>query len=278
MKKNLIDKQFFAPVKKVSATTLMPGYLFNSNNDTMVEVQTEEGPLICNNCSSSYLLVPNNEIFPALEEELDKFGLTNIHRSVLNYSEFFVDYDFTNPENKIEIAKGDIIFPRISVENSYNSKYVFKIKAMFYRQICSNGMCLPIEDSLFETILSHSHGNMKRLVTESLEGIHNFFMKAKEISGEYEILMEKKIKEQEIEDILTKVLKETNSLLSVKDQVLERIQKENKENNVELNLFSLYNGINYFLQESHNEFLTKDKSRVRQLDEKILDKVFELAE
>ena len=256
----------------------MPGFNFNSNNDTMVEVETEDGPLICNNCSSGYLLVSNNELFPALEEELNKFGLTNIYRTVLNHSEFFVDYDFTNSENKIEIAKGDIIFPRISVENSYNSKYVFKIKAAFYRQICSNGMCLPIEDSLFETILSHSQGNVNKLVTESLDGIHEFFMKSKEIAGEYEILMEKKIKEQEIEDILTKILKETNSLLSVKDQVLERIQKENKENNVELNLFSLYNGINYFLQESHNEFLTKDKSRVRQLDEKILDKVFELAE
>lgn len=273
---NEIDKLFFAEVKKMPAKEVLPGFMFNSYNDTVVQVETENGPVICNNCSSNYLLVPNREIFPILEQEMEKFGLSKINRTVVDNSTFFVDYDFVGKDKKIRIAKGDVIFPRISIENSYNSRYLFKINAAFMRQVCSNGLCLPVEDGTFGAILSHSKGNIGKIVEESLEGIHNFFANAKEIAGEYEILMEKKVAATEIEEYVQGILKKAGNLLSCKEQIIERIQHENAAG-IELSMFSIYNGINYFLQPSHNEFITNDSVKRRQIDEKVLDVCFDLA-
>lgn len=271
---NEIDKLFFAEVKKMPAKQILPDFMFNSYNDTIIQVETENGPVICNNCSSNYLLVSNREIFPILEKEMEKFGLTNISRSVVDNSTFFVDYDFVGKDKSIKIAKGDSIFPRISVENSYNSRYLFKINAAFMRQVCSNGLCLPVENSDFGAILSHSKGNIEKIVTESIEGIHNFFDKAKDIAGEYEILMEKKIHLNNIEDCVQEILNEAKSLLSCKEQIIERIKQENSMG-IELSMFNIYNGINYFLQPAHNEFITNDNVKRRQIDEKILDICFD---
>lgn len=272
---NEIDKLFFAEVKKMPAKEVLPGFMFNSYNDTVVQVEIENGPVICNNCSSNYLLVPNREIFPILEQEMEKFGLSKINRTVVDNSTFFVDYDFVCKDKKIRIAKGDVIFPRISIENSYNSRYLFKINACFMRQVCSNGLCLPVEDSTFGAILSHSKGNIGKIVEESLVGINNFFENAKEIAGEYEILMEKKVAFTDIEDCVQNILKKTNSLLSYKEGIIERIKQENKMG-IEVSMFSIYNGINYFLQPSHNEFITNDSVKRRQIDEKVLDICFDL--
>lgn len=222
-------------------------------------------------------MVPNREIFPILEQEMEKFGLTEIHRSVVDNSTFFVDYDFVGKDKKIRIAKGDVIFPRISIENSYNSRYLFKINAAFMRQVCSNGLCLPIdEDSNFGAILSHSKGNIDKIVAESIEGINNFFANAKNIAKEYELLMDYKVASNNIEDCVQSILKKAGNLLSCKDQIVERIKKEN-EMGIEVSMFSIYNGINYFLQPNHNEFITNDSVKRRQIDEKVLDLCFDLA-
>ena len=273
---NEIDKLFFAEVKKIPAKQILPDFKFNSYNDTIVQVETENGPIICNNCSSNYLLVPNYEIFPVLEQEMEKFGLTNIHRNIVDNSTFFVDYDFLGKDKKIRVAKGDVIFPRISIENSYNSRYLFKINAAFVRQVCTNGLCMPVEDSSFGAILSHSKGNIGKIVEGSLEGIYNFFENAENIAGEYTVLMEKKIAFSDVEDCVQSILKKTNSLLSCKEDIVERIKQENVAG-IETNMFSVYNGINYFLQPAHNSFITNDSVKRRQMDEKILDYVFELA-
>lgn len=272
---NETDKLFFAEVKKVPAKEVLPSFMFNSYNDTIVQVETENGPVICNNCSSNYLLVPNRQIFPILEQEMEKFGLSKINRTVVDNSTFFVDYDFVGEDNKIRIAEGDIIFPRISIENSYNSRYLFKINACFMRQVCSNGLCLPVEDSTFGAILSHSKGNIGKIVEESLVGISSFFKNAKEIAGEYEILMEKKVIATEVEEYVQGILNKAGNLLSCKEQIIERIQQENTAG-IEISMFSIYNGINYFLQPSHNEFITNDSVKRRQIDEKVLDICFDL--
>jgi hypothetical protein len=101
------------------------------------------------------------------------------------------------------------------------------------------------------------------------------FENAKEIAGEYEILIEKKVALTDIEDCVQNILKKTNSLLSYKEGIIERIKQENTMG-VEISMFSIYNGINYFLQPAHNEFITNDSVKRRQMDEKILDYVFEL--
>ena len=90
------------------------------------------------------------------------------------------------------------------------------------------------------------------------------------------ILIEKKVAISDIEEYVQEILKKTNSLLSYKENIIERIKQESASG-IEVNLFNIYNGINYFLQPAHNEFITNDNVKRRQIDEKILDCVFELA-
>lgn len=272
---NNVDEIFFADVEKVPAKSIYPDFDFNSYNDTIIKVKTEDKNIIVNNCSSNYLLLPNKDIFPELENELAKFGKISIEREIHNYSSFSVNYDFLSPERKIKIANSDIIFPRISIENSYNSKNLFSVKGGFYRVVCTNGLCIPVEDSTFNTILSHCNGNLSRIISNTVEGINEFLVKSKEISEEYELLMEKKVSNIEIKDCVTKILEGTKSLISYKDQIIDRIRKENEENNIELNLFSIYNGINYMLQPKNNSKITSDFSSRYETDGKILDFIFD---
>lgn len=43
---NEIDRQFFAEVKKLPAKEVLPDFLFNSYNDTIVQVETDNGPVV----------------------------------------------------------------------------------------------------------------------------------------------------------------------------------------------------------------------------------------
>lgn len=276
-KSSVLDKIFFADVEKVSAKDLFPDYDFNSYNNTLIKVNDGHRDIIVNNVSEDYLLLPNKEIFPTLEENLKKFGDIQIKREVKNNSEFSVNYDFLSKDKLIQIAGTDIIFPRITIENSYNSKTLFTVNSGYYRCICQNGLCLPVVDATFNTILSHSKGNLDKIIEATLEGINQFLISAKDISGEYEVLMEKKVKNSEIEDYVEKILKGTKSLISFKEDIIERLKKENTVDKVETNLFSIYNAINYMLQPNNNPKLTIDAFSRRKVDEKILDFTFGLA-
>lgn len=271
-----IDKLFFAPVKKVAAKDLFPGFEFNSYNDTVIKVTVNGYDKIVNNCSSNYLLLPNAEFFPNLETQLKSLGEFTAKREIKNGAEFSVDYDFISPERKLQIVGKDVVFPRISVSNSYNSKNLFSVEGGFFRVVCSNGLCLPVADSTFNTILSHTEGNLQKIVASTFNGIAAFLEKTKEIAGGYEILLEKKIPKGELDEVVEKVLRSSKTLISYKDKIIERIQKENQTEGVELNLFSLYNGINYFLQPEHNPTLTADHASRMNSDIKVFDYIYSL--
>lgn len=275
--KNDIDKLFFADVKKVEAKKVLPDYHFNSYNDTMIIVNHNGVDTIVNNCSSNYLLLPNQDIFPTLERELAKFGDVQIKREIRQDSSFFVTYDFLSKDKIIEIAGTDKIFPRISIQNSYNSRNLFSVDSGFFRCVCQNGLCLPVEDSTFNTILSHCNGNLEKIINSTLEGISQFLSQSKDIAGEYEILMENKVSMNELENTVEKILKGAKALISYKDMIVDRIKKENAESAIELNLFSIYNGINYALQPNNNPKITANPEDRMKTDEKILDYIFNMA-
>ena len=49
-----IDKLFFAEVEKIPAKDLFPQYDFNSYNNTIVKVKTEDKEIIVNNLLKNY--------------------------------------------------------------------------------------------------------------------------------------------------------------------------------------------------------------------------------
>ena len=68
----------------------------------------------------------------------------------------------------------------------------------------------------------------------------------------------------------------TRSLLSYEKDIVERIKMENKTEGVEFNLYSIYNGINYFLQPNNNSKMTSSIDMRLKTDQKVLDFIFDM--
>lgn len=274
-----IDKLFFAEVEKIPAKDLFPQYDFNSYNNTIVKVKTEDKEIIVNNSSEGYLLISNNDIFPKLEEGLKEMGKFTVEREVRDYSSFFVNYHFIDKERKIKIDGTNVeLYPSIFIQNSYNSRYLFTIIPCFYNK--SNGvvLCLPIDDSEedmgFNVILSHCVGNSE-MVEEALEGIHDFLESSEEIVEAYEALLKFKVNELDIDVTVEKILRGAKSLISYKDNIVEYLKTQNLS---DISMFDIYNAIIFMAQPENNEKITSDPSARRKTDEKILDYIFKLVE
>lgn len=273
---NFLDKMFFADVEKVPAKDLLPDFNFCSYNDHIIKVKSPNGEdIIVNNVSSNYLLLPNKEIFPKLEEELKKFGNVKIKREIRNNSSFFVDYVFDIPGNKIDLVKNEILFPKIQIQNSYNSRHLYNVRYGLFRMVCTNGLTIPEFEQDFK--MSHCLNNLEDIIENTINDVAEFLISSREMGQRFEPLFEKKIKVAELENVVDAVLTNTKSLLSYKKDIIERIQKENVENNVECNLWSLYNGINYMLQPHNNSKMTASADSRIKTDQKILDYIYKMA-
>lgn len=272
---NLIDADFFAKVEKLPAESVFPNFKFNSYNSSVVKVTDNEGnEHIVNNCSDNYLLVDNNLIFPILEKELKAFGRVKIQRKVIDYSSFFVDYDFIKKENARALKNGIIIYPRLSAQNSYNSRYLFKLSPVFYREDTDCIMCLPIDDEDFDAVLSHCSGQEDE-IEEAIESIKDFITDLDSIVEAYDELFNKVLAKDttQIQKVIDTILRKAKCLISLENDIVEYILTKNSEKQ-EINYFDLYEGINFHLNHSANY----NSTTIRQIDEKILDVIYGLVE
>ena len=62
------------------------------------------------------------------------------------------------------------------------------------------------------------------------------------------------------------MLDNTKVLLSLKEEIVERIKQKNTSK--VFNLWTIYSGINYFLQPNHNEWLSASSDARRRMDKK----------
>ena len=136
--------------------------LFKLNKPAWAVVDTDNKRAIHLH-GSNYQLVPYAKILNGLSDALDKYGITldnttmqfNVHPD-LNYlrlrilfndnSKFSPHAMRTNPKDKLKFG--------IEVVSSYDASIVYKIRAMFLRLVCQNGM--KSFDSWGETIKKHT--------------------------------------------------------------------------------------------------------------------------
>lgn len=268
-----VDELFFAEVERIPAKELFPQYDFNSYNNTVIKVKTPLREVIVNNCSEGYLLVPNNSVFPQLEEGLNQFGTLDIKREVRNFSSFFVDYNLFSEETKFKIKGTDVeVSPRISVQNSYNSKYLFQVIPCLYVEDTKSAMCLPVDD-IEQIILSHCEGSSDE-IEGVLEGIKEFLQEMEEIVDAYIPLVEQKV-EGPVDVFVEKVLRGAKCFISFIEPISELLKAKNQ---TEYSFFDVYSQINFMLQPCNNPDLTTDPSTRRKMDEKILDYIFVMIE
>lgn len=263
---------FFADVEKVKSKDLNPELDYCSYNDHKIIVHLNGRKKEVNSVSKDYLLVPNNEIFPKLEEEMQKFGPIHIIREVKNSSSFFSTYRFDDPSNRASIMKNDILIPKLTIQNSYNSRNLYGLEFGMHRLICENGLSIQEEsESDYNFKLSHCESNLDKIIEQTLEATSSFLDQFKIIAAStFTPLIAQKVKQSDVEDAVNQILVGTHSLLSYKKEIVERIFLENQTKGVEINLFSIYNGINFFLQPHNNEKMTSSIDVREKTDKRLL--------
>ena len=100
-----------------------------------------------NVCSDQYRLIPNIEIFPAIEQILLQNNIKySVTYEMSNFSKFYVKYTIEDQRFAYDMGNGDFVKPVISVMHSYNGQVNYKIVLGWYRLVCSNGLTIAIED------------------------------------------------------------------------------------------------------------------------------------
>lgn len=220
--------------------------------------------------------MPNKQLFLPLEDELKKYhgDRLSIKREIKNDSQFYVDYRFDDPELRSSIMANDILIPKITIQNSYNGRLNYGLSGGLYRLICSNGLSVLADSFDFDINLSHCENNIHKIINNTLESVNEFLKASKTMIQELSPLYDLKVKESDVEDLVEEVLSETKVLLSMKKDIISRIIEENKTKGVEINLWSIYNGVNFFLQPDHNKWLSCAPDTRRKMDQKVMNYLY----
>ncbi|GAH14154.1 unnamed protein product, partial [marine sediment metagenome] len=117
----------------------------NSEYGYIVQGDVEGEIMDLNYCSDRYELVPNEVIFPRIEEELNARGMAfSVAYHAIDNVRFYAKYILE--DKNLAIGSGsDQVKPMISVNHSYNGLTKYSITFGYFRMVCSNGLVIPLE-------------------------------------------------------------------------------------------------------------------------------------
>lgn len=272
MEKNL--QQLFMPVKKVPVKDLLPGYHASKGKDHAIVVTTKQGPKITNLCSEDYGLIPNRELILPLLEMLDNTGLdyeTEVNNT--NDQRFFVQLIF--PKKGINFGYGkktDLVLPKITWRNSYDLSLKYGLMAGIWRKVCSNGMMAPDQDSFKSLKKLHTVNFSEISLSETLELIMSFLQDSSMIMQPFEILRERIIAMDELEEFVDDIIEYTKFPKRQKEMVLQRILEEKAINNApNLDGWLIYNGFNFQL--NWNDEINMAPHKIQKLDMELVEAI-----
>lgn len=218
-----------------------------------------------NTCSDRYELIPNSEIFPAIEQILMANNVQ--YRAVyqmINHARFYVEYIITDERFAYPIGSGDIVQPVIKVQHSYNGLTKYSITVGYFRLVCTNGLVIAIEDmkEFNLNIVGKHTANIKNSLNR-LESALDMFKEnsnvLQTIVSKYKMLNSvavvdlKKAIEITLEKSGITAIEQKN--FNTVDNIYLRITKELNEHK-ELNFngtftnWNVYNGINSYIYDN----------------------------
>ena len=221
-----------------------------------------------NYCSNIYQLVPNEKIFPEIENVLDKNNIQyEVRYSHIDHVKFYVEYRITDPRFLYKMkGTNDGIVPLIKVEHSYNGLVKYKIIFGYFRFICENGLVIAVEEmKKYNLVIKGKH---TKIILSSFETLNkmlkNFTKNADKmvatITSKYELLGGRWIKKPE--DRITEVLKANkiaiheNNKFNTLNFIMSKIKDESNDKrwgyNGKVNDWLIYNGINQYLYKNGN--------------------------
>lgn len=143
------------------------------------------------NSSKRYELIPCGEIFPVIEQILKDNGIEyEVYYYMFEHSRFFAEYIIKSGAIQIGDNPEDVIFPTIIVEHSYNGRIKYKLAFGFFRQLCTNGLAMPISGKeKYNYVITGKHTKqIKASLEKLLDKFNRFIADSQTIAATFESL------------------------------------------------------------------------------------------
>lgn len=242
-----------------------------------------------NYCSPIYELVPNEMIFPKVEEILNQHNIAfSVVYSHTNNARFYGSYTIEDKRFSYKMAgTNDEIKFIWNFQHSYNGLTKYKGIAGFFRLVCSNGLVVPVEEmNEYNLVIQGKHTSsiLKSLdqfsqiltnVTDNLETVKTSIVKKYEDLGGVWV----KKPEDRLKEVLqaNKIAIIENAKFNTLNDIMNNIMFE--ANNVGLgyngkvNDWLIYNGINQYIHDDDRNIAAPEKRR--ETDSKVLEYMLE---
>jgi len=244
-----------------------------------------------NYCSPIYELVPNEMIFPKVEEILNQHGIAfSVQYSHTQHARFYGNYTIEDPRFSYKMAgTNDVIKFIWNFQHSYNGLTKYKGVAGFFRLICTNGLVVPVQEMKdFNLILEGKHTSSILRSLEEFSQIlvnvtNNLGQVKTAITGKYESLGGRWVAKPEdrIKEVLiaSKIALIDNAKFNTLNDITNRIMSEANMvglgYNGRVNDWLIYNGINQYINDDDRNIAAPEKRR--ETDSKVLEYMLEYA-
>ena len=263
---------------------------------------------VVHTCSPSYGLLPNQDFFGKMEEELKLEGLQFKTRSFNhNDSRFSVDYILDDDSKIITVNDqrnngiDDTIVPMIRLTNSYDGSLKTAGYLGFFRKICHNGLHMTTTQLEFK--VKHTKGKMKLFIPNIEQLVQNFLSNEMfSIQDKIQKMQTHFIDEKQIENWIKELAKQERVWIdNSEESYLKRLQKAEQSGKdiskvspakespnietvksilirdaettgVEPNAWLLYSAFNEFIHSNTSQVFTNQK----ELDTKVFNSIADI--
>lgn len=280
MKQNFTDEEILVKINSNPATKL-------------IHQETD-----LNYCSPVYELVPNEMIFPKVEEILNQHGIAfNADYSHTQNTRFYGNFTIEDPRFGYKMAgTNDVIKFIWNFQHSYNGLTKYKGIAGFYRLVCTNGLTIPIQEMKEYNLVvegKHTSSILKSLEQFSqilLDVTNNLGEVKTSIVNKYEVLGKRWMDAnggnwvEKTNDRIIEVLNANkiaiidnsnfDTLKSITNAIMSEAQNDGLGYNGRVNDWLIYNGINQYI---YDERTIATPEKRRETDSKVLEFMLEYA-
>ena len=257
----------------------------NQEYSKIVVGNVDDEEIDLNYCSPRYELVPNEMIFPKVEEIFNQQGINfSVEYSHTQHARFYGNYTIEDPRftYTMKNSKNDVIKFIWNFQHSYNGLTKYKGVAGFYRTICENGLVVPVKEmKQYNLVLEGKHTVAILKSLEEFQQIlvnvtNNLGVVKTAITSKYESLGGRVVTKphDRVKEVLTatKIAMVDNAKLNTLNDITKRIMSEATQTslgyNGRVNDWLIYNGINQYINDDRN--ITAPEKR-RETDSKVLE-------
>ena len=226
----------------------MIGYDQVTKHKAIVNPETEQ---IVSVVGSGYQLVQNADVFPQFEDAirlsgLDSNGMERDIQTSHGGGRTVVSYTF--PEHKVQVKEDDYVDLKLTILNSYDTSWRFRVLGGAFRLLCANGMIVG------DTFLEYSGKHTASLDTEraiaNLDNSLQGFLATADLWKQYPKV---KVNEVQVASVFDTLAKGSKAMLKYLDECHKMYVDE-----LGSNLWALFNTLTEW--SSHHEIKNKQNA------------------